>query len=51
MCKICALSMRFQKRKEINYSLSDNSKLSGLIKRKIRMQSAKDNISGLSHKI
>ncbi|MEO0844398.1 MAG: hypothetical protein AAF063_36860 [Cyanobacteria bacterium J06643_5] len=31
--------------------LSDTNKLSGLVKRKIEMQSAKDNISSLSYKI
>ncbi|MDY6901253.1 MAG: hypothetical protein SWZ49_24730 [Cyanobacteriota bacterium] len=50
MCKICALGIRFQERNKINSSLSDTSKLSGLIKRKIEMQAAKDNdTSGLSH--
>ncbi len=43
MCKLCALSMRFQQRNKVNYSLSDTSKLSALVKRKIEAQTAKDN--------
>jgi len=36
--------MHFQQRKKINSSLSDTSKLSGLIKRKIEKQTVKHSL-------
>ena len=41
MCKLCALSIRFQQRDKTNHLLSDKSKLSGLVKRKIEQQMVK----------
>ena len=43
MCKLCALSMRFKQKTKTNSPLSDTSKLSALVKRKIETQAAKDN--------
>ncbi len=42
MCKLCALNINFQQKNKTN-SLSDTSKLSALVKRKIESQAAKDN--------
>lgn len=41
MCKICTLNLSFQKHQKKNNSLSDTSKLSGLIKRKFENKTAK----------
>ncbi len=35
MCKLCALSMRFQQQNKKNSQLSDTNKLSEFVKRKI----------------